>query len=195
MTTFVSGKDHELDRTGVWCPTGMFAFTVVHWQISCLGNWMSLLVGLSPTGKNLTARTHLIAWILTLSQPENSIYCSGLCTYTSISVGISSSLFSSTIARTRYFLVCINWLMFPRVTFGKVANLSTFIQSYTEAFKNSISKSLSASSAIITQERQILTQHLYGEITRLNLLLDNNSTATGKIKWAKRSICDTKSRK
>jgi hypothetical protein len=54
---------------------------------------------------------------------------------------------------------------------------------------------LSASSAIITQERQILTQHLYGEITRLNLLLDNNSTATGKIKWAKRSICDTKSRK
>lgn len=130
-----------------------------------------------------------------LSQPESSIYCSGFCTYTSISVGISSSLFSSTIAKTRYFLVCINWLMFPRVTFGKVANLSTFIQSYTEAFKNSISKSWLASSAIITQGRHTLTQHLYGEITGLNLLLDNNSTATGKIKWPKWSICNMKPRK
>jgi len=162
MISFVSGKGHELDQTGVWCLTGMFLFMVVYWQISCLGNWMSLLVGFSPTGKNLTTNS-FNCLDTNLGQPKSSVYCSGFCTYTSISVGISSSLFSSTTAKTRYFLVCRNWLMFPRVTFGKVANLSTFIQSYTEAFKNSISKSLSASSAIITQERKILTEHLYRE--------------------------------
>jgi hypothetical protein len=46
------------------CLTGAFVFKVVYWQVSCWGNWMFLLLGWSPIGKKLPAKTHITTWIL-----------------------------------------------------------------------------------------------------------------------------------